>query len=325
MLARAKAAADARRWDEAAAIYRQAIAASPDSGFLYRDLAAVEQRAGQTANALEHYRKAIEIDAGDARSLAGIGAILESQGDVVGALAALRAGEALDPAEVPDGVAGAPARRGGAGETAGGVSRDSAPRDGDARRHRGADRRAARSAARARAAATGDHHRHPRTLGAAVDRAGGSRAASWTRCRTTNSSPSRLVRRGELATTVSRLLSLDCARRKPELRQEVAGAQVSINDVAPTHLSYPAVSAAVAAGVMSLSNGDFDLLARRQRRRSHRHHRAARGAGRRHDRAGLHDCEPADAASHAVDSGIRHPDALRRVRLGAGRVHDRRA
>ena len=94
MLARAKAAADARRWDEAAAIYRQAIAASPDSGFLYRDLAAVEQRAGQTANALEHYRKAVEIDAGDARSLAGIGAILESQGDVVGALAAYERAQA---------------------------------------------------------------------------------------------------------------------------------------------------------------------------------------------------------------------------------------
>src|SRR6185436_10781172 len=36
-LARAKAATEARRWDEAAAIYRQAIATSPDSGFLYRD------------------------------------------------------------------------------------------------------------------------------------------------------------------------------------------------------------------------------------------------------------------------------------------------
>src|SRR5436190_14942254 len=35
LLGRAKGAADARRYDEAAAIYRQAIATSPDSGFLY--------------------------------------------------------------------------------------------------------------------------------------------------------------------------------------------------------------------------------------------------------------------------------------------------
>ena len=88
MLARAKAAADARRWDEATAIYQQAIAASPDSAFLYRDLATVEQQAGQTADALEHYRKAVELDATDARSLAAIGAILEEQGDALGALAA---------------------------------------------------------------------------------------------------------------------------------------------------------------------------------------------------------------------------------------------
>ena len=46
-----------------AAIYRQAIAASPESAFLYRDLAAVEQQAGQSADALEHYRKAVELDA----------------------------------------------------------------------------------------------------------------------------------------------------------------------------------------------------------------------------------------------------------------------
>ena len=67
LLAKAKAATDARRWDEALAIYRQAITASPDSAFLYRDLAVVEQKAGRTAEALEHYRKAVELDPSDAR------------------------------------------------------------------------------------------------------------------------------------------------------------------------------------------------------------------------------------------------------------------
>ena len=67
------------------------------------------------------------------------------------------------------------------------------------------------------------------------------------------------MRRGELATTVSRLLTL-VAAAKPELAKKWQGARVAINDVASTHLSYPAVSAAVASGVMPLSNGNFDLL-----------------------------------------------------------------
>ena len=48
-LARAKAASDAGRLDEARAAYGQAIAASPDSAFLYRDLALVERKAGEHA------------------------------------------------------------------------------------------------------------------------------------------------------------------------------------------------------------------------------------------------------------------------------------
>ena len=71
--------------------------------------------------------------------------------------------------------------------------------------------------------------------------------------------PSRRVRRGELAATVSRLLSL-IGVVKPELAKKWQGARVTINDVPATHLSYPAVSMAVASGVMPLTNGNFDLL-----------------------------------------------------------------
>jgi len=71
--------------------------------------------------------------------------------------------------------------------------------------------------------------------------------------------PRRQVRRGELATTVSRLLTL-IASINPERAKTWQGARVAINDVAPTHLSYPAVSAAVASGVMPLSDGNFELL-----------------------------------------------------------------
>jgi len=71
--------------------------------------------------------------------------------------------------------------------------------------------------------------------------------------------PRRQVRRGELATTVSRLLTL-IAADKPDLAKKWQGARIAVNDVAPTHLSYPAVSAALAAGVMPLSSGNFELL-----------------------------------------------------------------
>ena len=105
LLARAKAAADARRWDEAAAIYRQAIAASPDSAFLYRDLAAVEQQAGQTANALEHYRKAVELDPERCAFACGHCGDSREPGRRGRRARRLRArARAIDPAEVPEAV-----------------------------------------------------------------------------------------------------------------------------------------------------------------------------------------------------------------------------
>ena len=56
------------------------------------------------------------LDPADARSLAQIGAILEEQGDVAGALDAYEKARALDPAEVPAERLAAAARRGGAGQ-----------------------------------------------------------------------------------------------------------------------------------------------------------------------------------------------------------------
>ena len=71
--------------------------------------------------------------------------------------------------------------------------------------------------------------------------------------------PKRQVRRGELATTVSRVLLLIGAV-KPDLVKKLVGARVTIGDVPSTHLSYPAVAVAVASGVMPLANGNFELL-----------------------------------------------------------------
>jgi tetratricopeptide (TPR) repeat protein len=258
MLARAKAAADARRWDEAAAIYRQAIAASPDSGFLYRDLAAVEQRAGQTANALEHYRKAIEIDSSDARSRAGIAAILESQGDVLGALEEYERARALDTSEVPESAIN---RLRAAAALA------KLPAEYRAIPEKTAVTRAEIASLIGVRLEALIGRAKPRQV--IITDVRGNWAQPWitpvVRSGVMDTlanyefEASRQVRRGEMATTVSRLLAL-IASIKPELAKKWQAARVSVNDVAPSHLSYPAVSAVIAAGVMTPVNGNFELL-----------------------------------------------------------------
>ena len=258
MLARAKAAADARRWDEAATIYRKAIEASPESGFLYRDLALVEQRAGQTASALEHYRKAVEIDPSDARSHAGIAAILDSQGDVLGALAEYEKARALDPAEAPESainrLRAAAALAKLPAEYRAIPGKETVNR-ADVASLIGIRLESLIARAKPRQVIITDIRGHwAQPWIAPVVRSGAMDTLP-----NYEFEPRRQVRRGDLAATVSRLLTL-IAAVKPELAKKWQGAKVSVNDVAPAHLSYPAVSAVVAAGVMPLSGGNFELL-----------------------------------------------------------------
>jgi tetratricopeptide (TPR) repeat protein len=258
LLGRAKSAADARRYDEAATIYRQAIAASPDSGFLYRDLASVEQRAGQSANALEHYRKALELDANDARSHAGIAAILDTQGDVLGAIGEYEKARAIDPNEVPENVM---ARLRAAAALA------KMPAEYRAIPEQQAITRADVAALIGVRLESLIARAQPRQV--IITDVRGHWAQNWitpvVRAGVMDTlpnyefEPQRPVRRAELATTVSRLLAL-IGSVKPELAKRWQASRININDVPATHLSYPAVSAAVAAGVMPLSNGNFDLL-----------------------------------------------------------------
>jgi tetratricopeptide (TPR) repeat protein len=95
---RARAAAADGRLDEARAQYESALARSPESAFLHRELGQVERRAGRTDAALARFRRVAELDPFDAASLAEIGAILEAQGDHAGALAAYRRAWDIDAA-----------------------------------------------------------------------------------------------------------------------------------------------------------------------------------------------------------------------------------
>jgi hypothetical protein len=71
--------------------------------------------------------------------------------------------------------------------------------------------------------------------------------------------PEAVVRRGDLANIVARALGL-IAQRSPLRARAWQNAATKITDVAPGHLSYPAVSQAVASGVMTLEGGAFQLL-----------------------------------------------------------------
>src|SRR5712692_4832511 len=96
-LARARDAARAGRLDEAIQAYTIAIASSPDSPFLYRELAAVERQKGNVDAALADFRKAVTLDPGDGKSLVQIGDMLEGGGDFAGAEKAYLDALAVEP------------------------------------------------------------------------------------------------------------------------------------------------------------------------------------------------------------------------------------
>lgn len=96
-LSRARAAAGAGRLDEAIAAYARAIASSPDSPFLYRELAGVERKKGNVDGALADFRKAATLDPTDASSIVQMGEILEEQGDFAGAARAYADALAIEP------------------------------------------------------------------------------------------------------------------------------------------------------------------------------------------------------------------------------------
>src|SRR4029450_573622 len=80
-IASARKAADAGQFDESRRAYLAAIAASPQSAFLYRELAGVDRRAGDLASALVHAQQAVTLDPSDARALTLVGEIHEANHD----------------------------------------------------------------------------------------------------------------------------------------------------------------------------------------------------------------------------------------------------
>ena len=95
-LSNARAAAAAGRNAEAIVAYAQAIAASPQSAFLYRELGSVERTRGNLDSAFQHYQKAVDLEPDDASAWRAIGEILEGRQDYPAALQAYTQAETIE-------------------------------------------------------------------------------------------------------------------------------------------------------------------------------------------------------------------------------------
>ena len=255
LIAAARNAMNAGRLDEARTAYRRAIAAAPDSAVLYRELGVVERRSGNAAGALEQFNRAIMLDPADAISLAQAGELLEERGDFAGAETAFRNAHNVDSFSGYDRKADAVAARAReAGLPAEYRALPSAPQitRGDL------------------AALIGIRledilRQVPRTAEVITDTAG-HWAAPWIAAVAAAAvmppfdnhtfQPRAQVRRVDLAEAVNALLRI-VARTRPAVQARIASRPL-IPDVSTSHLNYPAVAAAVSAGVLPLDGGRFE-------------------------------------------------------------------
>ena len=250
-LARGRAAASGGRLDEARAAYTAAISSSPDSPFLYRELAGVERQQGDVDAALEHLRKAVALDAGDTKSLGQIGEILESRFDFDGAEQAYVSALALEPsADIEKRLGDVRAR----------VALSRLPPE-----YRAISQKA--QLTRAELAALigirlGSLLQTARRGGAAlITDVRGHWAATWIMAVASAGvvepfanhafQPRTVVRRTDLAQAVAHLLTRVGARANAW-----ESARLKFSDLSPTHLAYRAASVAVASGVMTPGDGN---------------------------------------------------------------------
>jgi tetratricopeptide (TPR) repeat protein len=249
-LARAREAARAGRLDEALQAYTTAIAASPDSAFLYRELAAVERQKGNLDAALADFRKAASLDPADGRSLVQIAEILENSGDFEAAEKAYVDALAVEPnAEAEKRLDALRDRLALARLPAEYRAIDQAPqitradlaaligiRLGPLLQSGGRS---------ADAALITDVRNHwAATWIVAVARAGVIEPFANHAFQ-----PRSVVRRADLAQAMARLLARVAAQDQARAKAWES-ARIKFSDLSPGHLAYPAASIAVAAGVL---------------------------------------------------------------------------
>jgi tetratricopeptide (TPR) repeat protein len=253
-LEQARRAARAGRSDEAIRAYQAALAGSPDSAFLYREIAAVERERGDAEAALAHLRRAVELDAGDADSHAQIGAILEARDDIEGALAAYDAALAIEDNETV-------AARRTALQARTALARmpeqyraiESAPQltRADLAALIGVRFEAALQGSGGSVVVTDVRNNWAEAWIMAVVRTGVMNAFD-----NHTFQPRAVVRRVDLAQAIGQLLARVAP---PATLKEWQAERVRFSDVSAGHLAYPAASLAVASGAMRVdADGRFD-------------------------------------------------------------------
>jgi tetratricopeptide (TPR) repeat protein len=255
-VAAARKASELGRLDEARAAYELAIAQSPDSAFLFRELAGVEERAGQPAKAVEHLQKAASLDPSDARAQVMLGDLLLTQNDYDGASRAFAAAQALDP--TPDVAAKLESVRNRAAVARLPAEYQAIPAlpqvtRGDVAAVLGVRLPGLLAPAGGR---QGMLVTDVRTHWAATWILSVVRAGIMEPLPNHTFQPQQRVRRVDLAQIASRVLALISAPRAGSAAEWEA-ARVTIADVSPGHPTYPAVSQTVAAGVFPLIDGAF--------------------------------------------------------------------
>jgi tetratricopeptide (TPR) repeat protein len=258
LLENGRKARAAGRIDEAEAQFEQALRQSPTSTMILHDLAVTELAAKKLDEAETHARRVTELDARDADGQATLGSVLEARGKYREAAAAYARAAAIDPrpewrdrsadlrekaelAALPASFAQLPA--------ASSVTR------AETAAFIGIRLEALVAAAPRR---TTDIATDVRTHWAAPWILPVTRAGIMSIYPNHTFQPAATVRRGDLAAMVASLLRLAGASRPADLARWQA-ARPRFVDLAPAHVSYPAVALAVGAGAMSAdSSGRFD-------------------------------------------------------------------
>ena len=255
----ARQAAEAGRLEEARTAYGNALAASPDSPFLHRELAIVEQRAGRLPEALAQIQRAIELDPNDSRNFVVQGDVLEAMGQWERAANALTSAAALEPNDTLTERIDALRER---------ALFESMPPEYKAIEQSPTVTRA-QLAALIGMRLDALVKRSPRRSSAVITDTRGNWAARWiipvARAgfmevyANYTFQPGATVRRGDLAIAARNVL-LAIAAENPRLGASWRNARRKFPDLQPGHLSYPAAATAVEAGVMQpLADGAFGL------------------------------------------------------------------